>query len=78
MENGETPDERPEDCAGESVDHQPNFGVGFDQSTEALVQGMGRMSMKETARLGGGSLTVASLLGQNTTVTTTVPLDHHA
>jgi two-component system, chemotaxis family, CheB/CheR fusion protein len=55
-----------------------DFGVGFDQDTEAPVRGLGMISMQERARLAGGMLEVKSSLGQGTTVTATVPLDGHA
>lgn len=55
-----------------------DFGVGFDQEAETAPSGLGMISMEERARLAGGTLTVQSALGQGTTVTAEVPLEHHA
>ena len=55
-----------------------DFGVGFDQDGEAPGGGLGMISMQERARLAGGTLEVASGLGQGTTVTATVPLESAA
>ncbi|KAA6456978.1 PAS domain-containing protein [Acidobacteria bacterium AB60] len=52
-----------------------DFGVGFDEEGEAPRGGLGMISMKERARLAGGTLEVNSALGQGTTVTAIVPLD---
>lgn len=57
-----------------------DFGVGFDQETEALAGGLGMVSMQGRARMAGRELKVQSGLGQGTTVGTTVivevPLEH--
>jgi two-component system CheB/CheR fusion protein len=55
-----------------------DFGVGFDQEGDSPTGGLGMISMQERARLGGGILEVKSALGQGTTVTATIPLEHHA
>jgi signal transduction histidine kinase len=52
-----------------------DFGVGFDQDGEAPRGGLGMISMRERARLAGGTLEVISALGQGTRVTATVPLE---
>ncbi len=52
-----------------------DFGIGFDQETEAPQPGLGMISMQERARLAGGALAVHSELGQGTTVTVDIPLD---
>jgi two-component system CheB/CheR fusion protein len=54
-----------------------DFGLGFDQDSEDPVHGLGMISMQERARLAGGTLAVRSFLGQGTTVTATIPLNHH-
>lgn len=53
-----------------------DFGVGFDQEADGPSRGLGLVSMQERARLVGGDLKVESALGQGTTVTVEVPLDH--
>jgi len=50
-----------------------DFGIGFDQEQEAESPGLGMISMKERARIAGGSMTVISKLGEGTTVTVDVP-----
>jgi two-component system CheB/CheR fusion protein len=55
-----------------------DFGLGFDQDADGPARGLGMISMKERARLAGGTLTVQSDLGHGTTVTATVPLRLHA
>ncbi|HKF46729.1 MAG TPA: CheR family methyltransferase [Terracidiphilus sp.] len=55
-----------------------DFGVGFDQDEETSVRGLGLISMEERARLAGGNLNVDSALGQGTTVTAEIPVEHHA
>ena len=50
----------------------------FDQEADGPIHGLGMISMSERARLVGGTLDVTSRLGQGTTVTATVPLEHHA
>jgi two-component system CheB/CheR fusion protein len=55
-----------------------DFGLGFDQDADGPARGLGMISMKERARLAGGTLTVQSELGHGTTVTATVPLNLHA
>jgi two-component system CheB/CheR fusion protein len=55
-----------------------DFGLGFDQDSEDPAHGLGMISMQERARLAGGSLAVKSFLGQGTTVTAAIPLNHHA
>lgn len=54
-----------------------DFGLGFDQEQENHSPGLGLISMQERARLAGGQLNVESSLGHGTTVTITVPLEHH-
>jgi two-component system CheB/CheR fusion protein len=54
-----------------------DFGTGFDQELEMPTPGLGMISMQERARMAGGKLTVQSALGQGTTVTATVPVEHH-
>jgi len=55
-----------------------DFGVGFDQESEMASRGLGMISMQERAGLAGGVLAVRSALGEGTTVTAEVPLEHHA
>ncbi len=55
-----------------------DFGLGFDQDSDDPAHGLGMISMQERARLAGGTLAVKSSLGRGTTVTATVPLNHHA
>jgi two-component system CheB/CheR fusion protein len=55
-----------------------DFGVGFDQETDDnRSPGLGRISMQERARGAGGTLLVQSALGEGTTVTAEIPLEHH-
>ncbi len=54
-----------------------DFGLGFDQDSDDPAHGLGMISMQERARLAGGTLAVKSFLGQGTTVTATIPLNHH-
>jgi two-component system CheB/CheR fusion protein len=54
-----------------------DFGFGFDQEIDGSGRGLGIISMQERARLAGGALEVRSSLGHGTTVTATIPLDHH-
>ncbi|MFP5277189.1 MAG: CheR family methyltransferase [Acidobacteriota bacterium] len=53
-----------------------DFGIGFDQEADISPSGLGMISMQERARLAGGHLEVQSALGQGTTVTVNIPLDH--
>jgi two-component system CheB/CheR fusion protein len=55
-----------------------DFGQGFDQdiADEAPI-GLGMISMQERARQAGGTLDVQSALGEGTTVSAEVPLEHH-
>lgn len=52
-----------------------DFGIGFDQDSEAGSSGLGMISMQERARLAGGSLTTYSELGQGTTIDVQIPLE---
>jgi two-component system, chemotaxis family, CheB/CheR fusion protein len=52
-----------------------DFGIGFDQETDAPAPGLGMISMQERARLAGGTLQVQSALGQGTTITVDIPYD---
>jgi two-component system CheB/CheR fusion protein len=54
-----------------------DFGLGFDQEAENGTFGLGMISMQERARQAGGTLIVQSALGQGTTVTAEIPLEHH-
>jgi two-component system CheB/CheR fusion protein len=54
-----------------------DFGLGFDQEPEDGTFGLGMISMQERARQAGGTVTVQSALGQGTTVTAEIPLEHH-
>ena len=51
-----------------------DFGNGFDQDADLPRGGLGLTSMKERARIAGGSLTIRSALGEGTTVSVEVPL----
>ncbi len=53
-----------------------DFGIGYDQESDISPSGLGMISMQERARLAGGSLEVQSALGQGTTVTVKIPIDH--
>jgi two-component system CheB/CheR fusion protein len=55
-----------------------DFGIGFDQESEQQIATLGTISMRERARLAGGTLIVTSKLGEGTTVLLDVPIDHHA
>lgn len=55
-----------------------DFGVGFDQESETSATGLGLISMQERARQAGGNFTIASKLGEGTTVTVEIPLEPHA
>lgn len=52
-----------------------DFGLGFDQEADN-PGGLGMISMQERARMASGELKVQSALGQGTTLTVDVPLDH--
>lgn len=54
------------------------FGVSFDQETEAPVHALGIISMQERACQAGGTLDVHSGLGHSTTVITRVTWVRHA
>jgi len=51
-----------------------DFGMGFDQEMENESPGLGMISMQERARLAGGTLKVASKLGEGTTISVEVPV----
>jgi two-component system, chemotaxis family, CheB/CheR fusion protein len=51
-----------------------DFGMGFDQEVDNESPGLGMISMQERARLAGGTLKVASKLGEGTTVSVEVPV----
>ncbi len=51
-----------------------DLGAGFDPEDEAPRQGLGLISMKERARIAGGTLSITSALGEGTTVSLKVPL----
>lgn len=55
-----------------------DLGVGFDADDEAPRRGLGLISMKERARIAGGSLTITSSLGEGTSVSLKVPIESHA
>ncbi len=55
-----------------------DFGVGFDQETENGATGLGLISIQERARQAGGTVQIASKLGEGTTVTVNLPLKPHA
>lgn len=52
-----------------------DFGTGFDQDDGEYPKGLGLISMKERARIAGGTLTVQSELGSGTSVVMEVPLE---
>ena len=54
-----------------------DLGAGFDPEDEAPRRGLGLISMKERARIAGGSLTVTSALGEGTIVSLKVPIGEH-
>ena len=54
-----------------------DLGAGFDPQDEAPRRGLGLISMKERARIAGGTLSIASALGEGTTVSLKVPLGGH-
>ena len=51
-----------------------DLGAGFDPQDEAPRRGLGLISMKERARIAGGTLSIASALGEGTTISLKVPL----
>jgi two-component system CheB/CheR fusion protein len=55
-----------------------DLGTGFDTEGDMPRRGLGLVSMKERARIVGGSLVVKSALGEGTTVSLKVPLHEHA
>jgi two-component system, chemotaxis family, CheB/CheR fusion protein len=55
-----------------------DFGSGFDPDGETGTTGLGLITMQERARLAGGNLTVASKVGEGTSVTAEVPLEVRA
>lgn len=50
-----------------------DFGIGFDQQDGAAGHGLGIISMKERARIAGGTFELKSDLGQGTSVVLDVP-----
>ncbi|MGI4830541.1 MAG: CheR family methyltransferase [Janthinobacterium lividum] len=54
-----------------------DLGTGFDPEDEAPRRGLGLISMKERARIAGGSLRITSALGEGTTVLLKVPVVVH-
>ena len=52
-----------------------DLGQGFDLETDFPREGLGFISMKERARLAGGTLQITSALGRGTTVSVDVPLE---
>ncbi|HEY3625838.1 MAG TPA: hypothetical protein VGL00_06130 [Terracidiphilus sp.] len=54
------------------------FGVSFDQETEAPVHALGIISMQERACQAGGTLDVHCGLGHSTTVITRITWVRHA
>ena len=57
-----------------------DMGLGFDQDAELDLprRGLGMVSMKERARLAGGTLHVTSALGEGTIVAARIPFEHDA
>ena len=53
-----------------------DLGTGFDTDAEMPRRGLGLISMKERARIAGGSIGIRSALGEGTTVTLRVPFSH--
>ena len=51
-----------------------DFGMGFDQEEAAVCGGLGLISMKERARIAGGTFELRSELGQGTSLAIEVPL----
>ncbi len=49
-------------------------GFGFDQEADSKRQGLGLLSIKERARIAGGSSIIRSSLGKGTVVTVEVPI----
>ncbi|WP_263418628.1 CheR family methyltransferase [Terriglobus albidus] len=54
-----------------------DFGIGFDQESEYPLHGLGLISMKERARIAGGSFEILSSLGEGVSITVTVPNGAH-
>lgn len=50
-----------------------DFGIGFDQEDPGSDSGLGIISMKERARIAGGTFAIRSELGQGTSITMEVP-----
>lgn len=55
-----------------------DFGIGFDQGADLNTDGLGMISMKERARLAGGSTNVVSKLGEGTTISVDIPVHRNA
>jgi two-component system, chemotaxis family, CheB/CheR fusion protein len=53
-----------------------DFGLGFDQESDYPNKGLGMISMEERARIVGGNFSVKSALGEGTTITVEIPLQH--
>ena len=51
-----------------------DFGIGFDQEEPDVSGGLGLISMKERARIAGGTFTIKSELGHGTSITMEVPV----
>ena len=51
-----------------------DFGIGFDQEGPNVSGGLGLISMKERARIAGGTFTIKSELGHGTSITMEVPV----
>ncbi len=51
-----------------------DFGIGFDQEGTDVSGGLGLISMKERARIAGGTFTMKSELGHGTSITMEVPI----
>jgi two-component system CheB/CheR fusion protein len=51
-----------------------DFGIGFDQEMDSQSPGLGMISMQERARLAGGTMNIASKLGEGTTVSVDIPV----
>jgi PAS domain S-box-containing protein len=61
---------------GERVQLQiSDRGVGFDASQPSKEAGLGLVSMRERARLLGGSFTIASSPGEGTTIAADIPIN---
>ena len=50
-----------------------DFGPGFGQESKPAASGLGLISMQERPRFAGGLVSIASKLGEGTTVTVDVP-----